>query len=377
MPEACEVVMIKKLLVKLTACAALAFLFSANAAAHTGFGIAVDAQGRVIFLDSGRAVVWRIELDGKLTALARGIHGDNLMLDAEGNLYVQHVNQTLWKIAARGSVSRAQMPARNAAPGRVGSLDEILAIDAAGNLYVRSGNEFYNLSPQILKITPQGEVVLLAGSEPGHADGTGTAARFRHVRSAAWGPDSALYVTDDTSVRRVTLTGEVTTLVPPHGSIAEAKPVALENGPWRKDKNPAGFGALLGIAVDRQGAVYVADPDSFRVVRIDPQGHLTTVAETRPPWKPTGVTVGDGVFVLEQKFIPVPLITGWFDTHRVRHVTADGESVVLATVGGGGGYILSAFVAACVLGIWGMRRRQRPRQTMPARGPSFSKTAAV
>lgn len=340
---------------------ALCAVFAQDAAAHTGFGMAVDRQGRAIFLDSVRSKVWRIEPDGRLTTLATEKHADNLAQDSDGNLYVQHANQTLWKIASDGSVTQVRMPANAAAAGQVGSLDELLAMDRDGNFYVRSGNEFYGRSPQILKITPRGETLLLAGSSPGHADGRGDEARFSHVRSAAWGPDGALYVADGMTVRRVTLDGQVTTLAGAFRADAQDAPTALENGPWLKTENPVGFNRLLGIAVDAYGNVFVVDSDNFRVCRIAPGGQVTTIHEIRLPWKPTGVAVsGDIVYVMDRMFIPLPVGTqGWFDTHRVRRIAPDGSVVTVATVGGGGGYIVAALLAGLVVGTWRLRARRK------------------
>jgi hypothetical protein len=332
--------------------------------AHTGFGMTVDRQGRVIFLDSSRAKVWRIELDGQLTALASGIHADNLAQDFEGNLYAQNVNQTLWKIAPDGSVTQVQLPARAAEAGRVGSLDELLAVDRGGNFYVSNGNEFYRRSPQLLKITPLGEVIPLVGGEPGHTDGRGSEARFSHIRSAAWGPDGALYVTDGPRVRRITLDGQVTTIAGALQPSPADTPTALENGPWVRRANPTAFGRLLGIAVDEQGNVLVVDSDNFRVCRISRGGALTTIHRTRLPLKPAGVTVsGENVYVMDLRFVPMPwrMVT-WFDTHRIRRISSDGRATTIATVGGGGGYVVGAVFAGIVLAAWRLRRRRRQRR---------------
>jgi sugar lactone lactonase YvrE len=343
-------------------------LLAQPAVAHTGFGMAVDRQGRVIFLDSSRGHVWRIEPDGKLTALASGIHADNLVQDFEGNLYAQNVNQTLWKIAPDGSVTQVNLPARAAEAGRVGSLDELLAIDRDGNFYVSDGNEFYRRSPQILKIAPQGEIVLFVGSEPGHADGRGNEARFSHIRSAAWGPDGALYVTDGPRVRRITLDGQVTTVAGTLQPRPADTPTALENGPWLRNENPTKFGRLLGIAVDDQGNIFVADSDNFRICRIARDGTLTTIHRTRLPLKPAGVIASRGnVYVMDLMFVPMPgSLATWFDTHRIRRISPDGSATTIATVGEGGGYVVGAVFAGIIFSVWWLRRRRRANRATRA-----------
>lgn len=347
----------------------LALLFGAlcsvTAQAHVGFGMVVDAQGRIVFLDSARSRVVRIEPDGRLTVLASGKHGNTMVQDVHGNLYFQNFNQSTWKLTPDGTLTEVKMPARLGNSGAVGSLDELLAVDAAGNLYVSAGNDFYQRSPQILKISPQGDVTLVAGSSPGHADGTGAATQFSHIRSAAWGPDGTLYVADGDTVRRVTLDGRVTTLA--RKPVPGSGPGALENGPWTAADNPQGFQRIFGIAVDARGNVVVADSDNFRVCRISPQGKITTLYRTRLPSKPTGVAiVGDDVYVMDRMFVPMPVVTNWFDTHRVRRIAPDGRVTTVVTVGEGGGYIVGAGLAGIILGVWWLRKKRKQTKAASA-----------
>ena len=338
----------------------LSVLAAVDANAHTGFGMVVDREGRVVFLDSGRSKVWRIEKDGSLVEIASGMHGNTLSQDSHGNLYFQNFNQTTWRLAPDGSLTRVKMPARTADAGAFGSLDEVLAVDDDGNLYVSSGNDFYQQSPQLLKITPAGDVVAIAGGAPGHVDGTGATARFSQIRSAAWGPDGALYVADGNSIRRVTLDGRVTTLaggrLPGQRELAGA----LEAGRWRPDRDGT-FHRIFGIAVDFEGAVYAADSDNFRIVRIQRDGSVETIRRTRLPWKPAGVAAANGeVYVLELMFAPGPgPVRELFTTHRVVRLSADGRSKTLATVGGGGGYWIGGVFGTGLLGVWLFTRRRR------------------
>jgi hypothetical protein len=330
------------------------------ARAHVGFGMAVDREGRVVFLDSLRSRVCRIERDGSSSVLAEGKHGNGLVRDGHGNLYVQHANQSLWRIAPDGSASEVAMPARNAAPGRVGALDECVAVDDEGNLYASAGNEFYQRSPQLLRIAPSGEVTLVAGGEPGFADGRGGEARFGHISSAAWGPDGALYVADAGRVRRVTLEGEVTTLAGADQAGVGPGPSAIERGPWLRGDPPAGFGRLFGVAADERGVVYVADADNFRVCRIASDGSVSTAHRTRGRWKPVGVAIArDGLYVMERMFVPLPgILQGWFETHRVVRVASDGRVERLASLGGGGGYVIGALAALAAIAL---RAARAPR----------------
>jgi sugar lactone lactonase YvrE len=318
--------------------------------AHTGFGIVVDRQGRVVFLDSTRNQVWRIDANGKLTSLAADKHGNTLVPDADGDLFVEHFNASLWKITPEGSVSEVKIPGRK--QYGMGSLHELLAVDREGNFYFSGTNDFYSGAPGIVRMTPAGEITTLAGGIIGHADGQGDHARFTDLRAAAWGPDGALYVTDRQSVRRVSLDGTVTTLA------GDAAP-GFVDGPGQT----ARFERLLGLAFDPTGSLLVVDTDNFRVRKISPDGHVSTVRQTQRPWKPAGVAVaGDVIYVLELRFIPLPLVQHWFTTHRVRQITPDGTITTLVTVGGGGGILLTGVLGVVVLAAWQWRRRRRRRK---------------
>jgi sugar lactone lactonase YvrE len=124
-----------------------------------------------------------------------------------------------------------------------------MAWDQAGNLYVvDAGNH------TIRKVTATGEVTTLAGS-PGQAgsdDGIGTAARFHYPSDVVGDGAGDLYVADTTNrtIRKVVIaTGQVTTL-------------AGAPGPWDHSDGigrAARFGAPMGLASDGAGNLFVTE----------------------------------------------------------------------------------------------------------------------
>jgi hypothetical protein len=85
-----------------------------------------------------------------------------------------------------------------------------VAFDGASNVYVADwGNRL------IRKITPAGNVTTLAGAvgASAHVDGTGSAARFKNPWGLASDGANNLYVSEDFSVRKVNVSGVVTTAV--------------------------------------------------------------------------------------------------------------------------------------------------------------------
>lgn len=153
-----------------------------------------------------------------------------------------------------------------------------IAQDRAGNTYVADGSA-------LRKMTLDGTVTTLAGSldQTGSADGIGTAARFNWLAGVALDASGNVYVTDirNHTIRRITSTGVVTTLA---GHAGEA---GAADGPG----DAARFSFPAGLAIDKQGNVYVADSANHTVRKITPQGVVSTFAGAAGQ---SGSVAGDG-----------------------------------------------------------------------------------
>ena len=123
-----------------------------------------------------------------------------------------------------------------------------VAVDSAGNVYVADSSNY-----TIRKITPSGVVSTLAGLAGSYssADGTGSAARFRHPQSVAVDGAGNVYVadTDNNTIRKITPAGVVSTLAGLAGSFGSAD----GTGSGARFYDPS------SVAVDSAGNVYVAD----------------------------------------------------------------------------------------------------------------------
>lgn len=140
-----------------------------------------------------------------------------------------------------------------------------IAVDGEGNLFIAEVDNHL-----IRKVSRDGEVSTFAGNgEAGDTDGRGKAARFNHPYKLAFGPSGNLFVTEfgNRKVRRITPGGIVSTYA---GS--------GKRGRRDRVRLRASFEKPSGIAVDRDGTVYVADRNSHMIRKIAPDGQVSTVA---------------------------------------------------------------------------------------------------
>lgn len=142
-----------------------------------------------------------------------------------------------------------------------------LAIDGDGNLFV-SDRE----SHLVRKIIRGGSVVVVAGLNRGFADGLTTNARFNAPRGLGVDGKGNIYVADrfNHSIRIINADGYVSTL-------AGDGTAGFAEG----EGSSAQFNNPIGIAVDAQGNVYVADSKNNRIRKVDPDGTVSTLAGSK------------------------------------------------------------------------------------------------
>jgi sugar lactone lactonase YvrE len=299
-------------------------LSPASATAHPATGIVRDRAGNIYFSDL--ETIWKIDTSGKLSVFRPGVSGRHvheLAIDEQDNIYgadlsyeSQKFINDIWKMTPAGRFEYLLEPTDK--PPRGMSIWR----DRAGNNYLVDQNNHTKIQTLLLRRSPDGSVMTLAGGAYGHADGKGTAARFSSVGNLAFAPDGSIYLTDGATVRRVAMDGTVATLASGlNVRTAQDKPTLFGGS----DQN------LTGIAVDAAGNVFAADSENRRLFKISREGKTEIVLRVDPPYFPNGVVAGPGgeVYVLEVSFTP----PGSWGAPRVRRLSADGKSTILATVG--------------------------------------------
>ena len=234
-------------------------------------GLAVDSGGNVYVADSGNHKIRKITAAGEVTTLAgSGFQGtangigilasfyypQGVAVDLAGNVYVADTyNNKLRKITAAGEVTSLT--------GQAFNKPRDLAVDSGGNIYITDSN-------LIKKRSTAGTITTLAGSGfNGAQDGTGTAASFSSPEGVAVDSGGNVYVADtgNNIIRKISADGVVNTLAGDNIS---------SNGPGSANSTgrSASFNYPLGLAVDSEGSVYVADFYNYKIRKITASGYV-------------------------------------------------------------------------------------------------------
>lgn len=271
-----------------------ACLTPAAAAAHPGTGIVVDRLGQVYFVDMVSGV-WQFDAHGVLTHIP-GPAFHWMSLDVDGRFA-----STRLPSGSAGDIVRL-----GTTPTLLLASDFPIAMDSDGSVYYPSHDGRTPI--EIVRLLPSGQRSTMA-----RLPAMGSGGPLRDLNGLAAGPDGSLYFTADAALFRVTRAGLVSTIVA--GVTVPGCPSPL----------------LRGLSVDAGDTVYVAATGCGRVLRVSPAGDITVVWRSTGTWAPTGVTLlGHTLYVLEfqhpqtddrREMLP-----------RIRKVTPDGGSIILATV---------------------------------------------
>jgi hypothetical protein len=242
-------------------------------------------------------------------------------IDSVGNLYIgDQINMRVRKITPAGVVTTF------AGNGTQSSIDGTgtnatfdrpigIVVDSTGNLYV------LQYGHRLRKITPDGVVTTLAGSSLGFNNGTGTNAQFNFPFDLAVDLAGFVYVADTNNhlIRKITPSGVVTTFAGSTAGYTDGTGTNVQ------------FNYPIGIEIDLNNNLYVADESNHRIRKITPTGVVTTLAGSSQGFNngtgtnanflfPTGVTLDSegNVYVADR------------NNYRIRKITPTGVVTTLA-----------------------------------------------
>lgn len=322
------------------------------------YGIAVDAAGSLVVVDTGNHTIRKVVPPNTVSTLAgpggsfgssdgtgtgaRFYYPQGATFDRTGNLYVTDAyNTTIRKVTPGGSVTTVA-----GAPGTFNYLDGLaanarfvypngIACTSTGTLYI-SDSVFHT----IRALTPSGEVRTVAGVAgitPGSNDGTGLLARFNQPWGIAVDHDDNLYIADtgNHTIRKLT----------PAGVVSTVAGLATVRGSADGASSAARFSAPLGVAVDAAGVVYVADTSNHTIRKIAADGTVSTVAGTagtrgsQDGPAATALFSGPATLAFDSAG---NLYIGDSNNYTIRKLTPDG---IVSTIGGLAGQSGSALGA--------------------------------
>ena len=208
--------------------------------------------------------------------------------------------------------------------------------DPAGIAVDGAGNVFIadNQNHTIRKIALDGTVTTLAGQpgNPGSADGTGAAAQFDSPAGLAVDRNGVLYVTDSGN--------HTIRRINASGVVTTLAGFAGESGATNGPAAQARFTSPLGVAATANGTLYIADSGNHLIRKLAPDGTVSTFAGDEDNFGSN-----DGVGTAARFNTPVGLALDALgnlfvadaNNHTIRKITPDGTVTTFAGLAGADG----------------------------------------
>ena len=259
------------------------------------FGIAATPDGALFLTDNGNGNIRKITAEGMVetvTPLGTLNAPSGIKVGLNGILYVcESLNNRIVKVTPKGLISELEVFEANTDGTHVKAQFNSpngIALATDGSIYI--ADTFNN---KIRKISPKGQVTLVAGGPAGYKDGKCTEARFYLPFGITLDKDGSLYVSDygNHSIRKISADGIVSTVA---GTNLEGNEDAVKGSDAR-------FRFPTDLTIAEDGTIYIADYYNSRIRSILVTGEVTTVAGTDNGFL-------DGVGITAKLFNPVALV---------------------------------------------------------------------
>lgn len=299
------------------------------------WGVAVNGAGDLFILDTFNYRVRKVSAKGIIATLG-SVSGWALAVDRESNVFVSSPPVRVLGNGAPAGITRIS------ANGIVTTVEGVggwgIAVDQQGALYVADGNA------NVQKISADGPVSTVAGNGRSGYSGDGgpaISAQLSYPSGVAVDNNGNLFIADRINyrIRKVSANGTIAT-VAGDGTGTFLADCSSSRYAVTANDGRAGSAQLrypLGVAVDRDGNLLIADTADNRVSKVSPDGIITTVAGTGS----CGFSGDGGPAVSAQLHGPVAVAVGSNGSvfivddgnHRIREVSSSG---VIRTVAGDG-----------------------------------------
>ena len=273
-------------------------------------GVFSTNDGTIFVTDTYNNLIRRIDTNGITTTIAGEIQGDDEFGFPLGRYREGNLSQALFNRPTSGVIAA----------------DGTIFISDSGNHIIR-------------KITPYGHVYTFASETDEEDDET---AVFYHPMALAFAPDGSIVFADTLNhvIRKVDMEGNATTIAGIPGVYG------FNNGA----NDEALFNTPMGIAVDKNGVIFVADTGNH-LIRVIQDGFVSTLAGTllfpnQVAWVETAgefddIPIGGFADGFEAMFDSPIGLALWNDiliiadssNHRIRAVLPSGEVITLAGTG--------------------------------------------
>jgi sugar lactone lactonase YvrE len=258
--------------------------------------VAVAPDGSLYIADLNNGRIRRVDPNGTITTVAgdgtKQSSGDGgpaaaaqlgnaygVAVDRHGNVFLgDRLNGTVRKISPDGMITRFAGTGMRGFSGDGGPATDAelgwpndISFDAKGNVYIADAS-----NNRVRVVDAGGKITTFAGTGVAAYSGDGgpaTKAELNRPSALCFDMHDAMYICDfnNHSVRKVTPDGEISTIAGT-GKLGQGG-----------DGGPATEAQLFrpcGVAVDRQGRVYIADADNCKIRLVRGDGTIDTIAGT-------------------------------------------------------------------------------------------------